>query len=512
MLTKTKSLIHLRLTRFSLSLIGTMLLAACGGGAITSTPTGQTLPAPSPAEIVYRDPQGWYTISPPAGWSRSDEAGRFEGEDGFVETGYLPEMGYLGSTVDVCQWLANIDFRDQKPAQVSIMANHHGCDLRFPSWAHPVRIIEVIQNPVADPNQRFLYIDADATHFNSFSASFSWLKPVPEEARFDFSQATLKPEDEAFWNLMTGSSTTEDLSVTEYNLTEDGQNKQPYEEILLDFIPPEVKQQFSQPLNPVKQYYQVPDTLEKANAVLAAFGYNLSEYEAHIYRLYRNGELLLENIYRLPKIYLLPTPQGDRLVFKAYSLKDTSLGAYSKENVNTYLVQDDTVTLWEENYESPMDPGRAPIYCGGEVLWLQATGNTGVTVLNSRHELVYDFSTYFGTHLPVEIFTCWQDHWILEVSDFVIQDGIILNQAFGYEGIFDWHLIDGKPLYFFRNGARVGINYDGRILPVWYHDVAHAYCCGYALNNPFGFPNSHGFFANRAGAWYYEVLETEKYE
>ena len=73
---------------------------------------------------------------------------------------------------------------------------------------------------------------------------------------------------------------------------------------------------------------------------------------------------------------------------------------------------------------------------------------------------------------------------------------------------FDWHLIDGAPLYFFRRGARFGISYNSRILPVSYHDILHGYCCGEMANNPHLGEHSLRFYARRDGVWYYVIIES----
>jgi hypothetical protein len=153
-----------------------------------------------------------------------------------------------------------------------------------------------------------------------------------------------------------------------------------------------------------------------------------------------------------------------------------------------------------------LDSGRS-IWVAGDLLMLGLGDHTDVQLRNGRHDLVFSFATYFGAQLPIKRFLAWNDHWILAVSDFVIQDGEILNAKFEFEEVFDWYAIDDKPFYFFRKGPRVGFSYDGQFFPDYYHEIVHGYCCSLALNNPRMIENTVRFFAKRDGLWYYVVVD-----
>ena len=84
---------------------------AAHGSPGASTPTGFTtiMPStPNPAWQTIQDAQGWYSLTIPSAWQAMDEQS-YAGEDGYVETGFLPIMvGYMGSALQVCQWMANV--------------------------------------------------------------------------------------------------------------------------------------------------------------------------------------------------------------------------------------------------------------------------------------------------------------------------------------------------------------------------------------------------------------------
>lgn len=474
-------------------------------------PTVTLMPSPShhPAvaksdEQVYIDPEGWYAVNIPAEWQAEDSPNFFVGEDGFFQTGYLPEMMHMRSALDVCQWLANIDTKDTY--SVSWLRTHgstigSGCQLNSIPGVTPAAVLEVIQSPSADYPHRFLYIKSDEEHFDRISSTLAWLGPGGKTWEEELRTANLRPEDLSFWD--NTDPLPPGLSITEYELPVEAQNASPGEHIFLEFVPTEA---LPQPRRSSSTY--TPKSKEGVNETIAPFGYSLrSGGETYLYDLYKDGALALKNIYRLPDIYLFSTPDGDKLVFLALTVKDPALGFHTQGNAASYLVQNDTITLWENKPVNPMYTGGRAIWVAGEPLILGLGDHTDVQVRNGNHDLLFSFATYFGTHIPIERFLAWNDHWILAVSDFVIQDGEILNAKFGFEEVFNWYLMEGKPFYFFRKGPQVGISYDGLFLPVYYHEIVHGYCCGLALNNPRKDENTIRFFGMRDGIWKYVVVE-----
>jgi len=71
-------------------------------------PGENIIATPKPEQQVYTDPDGWYSVYFSADLEPTDEENRFAKGYSFFETGYLPEMGYVSCTNNVCAWLANI--------------------------------------------------------------------------------------------------------------------------------------------------------------------------------------------------------------------------------------------------------------------------------------------------------------------------------------------------------------------------------------------------------------------
>ena len=478
----------------------TPVIEIFSGPTIASTQA--PIPVPTqPGERTYLDPQGWYSFNFPAEWQLAEHPGFYQGEDGFFETGYLPEMMFMGNNMNVCQWLANISTKGFYSVSWLGQIQGYGCHLTSLSEPKPAILLEVVHNPSADLPQRFLYIKADATHFEHIANSFTWLRPVDDRAKPNFQSAPPRPEDTAFWK--DTSSLPPNFSLTEHQLPPESQGANPGETTFLDFVPPEilpVRGQSSEPYS--------PNSLEKVNQKIASHGYELrTGAEPYLYNLYQDGSLALENIYPLPDVTLFQISGFEKLVFFVQVMRDLSQPFYTLDNTARYLIHDDAISLWENGPLSPMDTPRPPVWVNGELLILGLGERTDVQVRNERHDLVFSFETYFGTHIPIERFQAWDNHWVLEVSDFVIQDGVILNEKFGFEEVFGWHVRGEKPFYFFRKGPRVGISYDDQFLDVNYEEIIHGYCCGLGLNNPMLLENTIRFFGKRDGVWYYVIVE-----
>ena len=85
----------------------------------------------------------------------------------------------------------------------------------------------------------------------------------------------------------------------------------------------------------------------------------------------------------------------------------------------------------------------------------------------------------------------------------LVQDGELLNTQLGYDEIFEWHLVNDQPLYFFRDGFEYGLSYAGETLPMRYDDVIH----GELWDDAYSYSIistllGTDFYARRDGIWY----------
>jgi hypothetical protein len=100
---------------------------------------------------------------------------------------------------------------------------------------------------------------------------------------------------------------------------------------------------------------------------------------------------------------------------------------------------------------------------------------------------------------------------VIDYYGTVIEDGINLNEKYGYKEVFSYAFIKGKPFYFYKdNSGDIKIKYDSKTLPLVYKKVKHYGCCSEASFNPEWNDNMIWFFGLREGYWYY--VESGVYE
>lgn len=441
-------------------------------------------------EQVYIDPLGQYAVKFSADWKPTDKPNSFAGYEGFFETGYLPNWGFISRGINVCVWLANMDPNpEQKAVWLGDSYISRTCTVMSTSTEFGAAQ-EIYENHEADYEHRYIYLKARAV---KVPVSFWWLKPTHEKEP-KFSLMPLRPEDDSFWAKTT--SIPAELSVTEYILPPEAQTADPAQVELLRSVPPEALS--------TREGNNTNTSPEKpaVNEQLRPLGYELRTFETsegQHQELYRDGRILFDNVYKVSDVYTYAADAGPITAFTVDIRNKPDI-----YDIHRYLIQNDAISELGYNIN---DPPFDPILYKGELLWVRAAENAHVQVQKSNQEVVFSFATYFGTHLPVNVFQAWNDHWILEVGDFVIQDGEILNEKFGFEEVFNWRLIRDKPIYFFRKGRRMGLSYNGQFFSLNYEDVARGFCCGLTGNNPGVINNTVRFFGKRDGVWYYGVVE-----
>jgi hypothetical protein len=307
--------------------------------------------------------------------------------------------------------------------------------------------------------------------------------------------APLSPQEASFWE--DPATLLSNASITEYVLPPEAQVG-PGVEMLTNFVPEEAQPNWEAIR---KEYAALPKepTVEEQ---LKSLGYRLKIVETqpnYRQQLLRDGRLLFDYVFNVPKIYKLSSDSGPITAF-VVNVAGTQYNGY----FDSFLVVNDAIHAWD--YSSADTANFAPILYQGDLLWAKGTDHNGVEIRRSDREVLFNFRTYFSTHLEVNSFRAWNDHWILTAGDFVVQDGEILNQKLGFQEMFAWSLIDEKPVYLFRKGARLGLSYDGKVLLLPYEDIPRGLCCGLGVNNPGVYEDSMRFFGQRDGVWYYVVV------
>jgi hypothetical protein len=119
------------------------------------------------------------------------------------------------------------------------------------------------------------------------------------------------------------------------------------------------------------------------------------------------------------------------------------------------------------------------------------------------------------------VFGVWVhgEHWYMEMAHVayetdgnifkgitlgeIFRSGESLSQLFGYDETFGFQILAGEPFYFFKKGGEIGLNYAGEEVLLGFDEVAHHYCCGFSLYNPWHYENMVAFFASKDGVRYY---------
>ena len=470
-----------------------------------SNPTAVSTPAPD--QQVYTDPNGWYSVFFPADMEPTDKPNVFSWMGDFFETGYLSELGYMSNVINVCAWLANIEL---EPGQSSVdwgavfQANFQSeprCAVSTKGISEESIKYEIFEIPAADPEHRFVYIKTSWSSYNAIvgnkrpAAFLSWLKPITPHQELNL--APLSDEELSRWKQT--APLLESASVTEYALPS---GSDPGEQAnLLRELPENALPDWFTNRSTFLTATKTPTVEEQ----LKPLGYEfkvIHEVNPYQRQLLRDGRVLFDYVFKVSDVYSYSTDSGPITTFTV----DTAgtRGNYQ----NSFLIQNDAIHTWEFNHQDPLYVD--PILYQNEVLWLKTAKDFHhVQITKSNQEVIYSFAVFTEPLHSVNRFMIWNGHWVLAARDFLVQDGEILNKTLGFEEIFSWRLIEDKPTYLFRKGPRVGISYDGKILPLQYQDVARYKCCGYASNNPDIDSNGAHFFGKRDGVWYYVVVDVE---
>ena len=476
----------------------------------TSTPTVFPTPVPpKPGEQRYVDPDKLYSVNLPAAWHPTGRPGSFAGKDGFLEIGYLPSLGYMPTSFGVCEWIANVATQHVYTIAGIPRIMHDSCELFTLPGVAPDTWMGIRANFDADYKHRFLYLQTDAKHYPTIDGSFSWLKPVKDQAD---SNEIVRATDRDFWNHLGDMPKT--VSVKEYKLLGDGQHCKTHQDICASYIPSKTLREQSDGL----RSEGLDKTWQAINKEIEPFGYKLQpEVAPKVFRLYRGNTLLFDNVYEVPQIHFLPSKGRKEISMLVGVARDPQKPFYDLGNVTRFLVTDGSVTQWKCTPDEMKSFSRdaklhclwSPILYKDELIGLKTNGEGMIQVQDQRENVLAVFAIPYLPDLGEAVFRfqSWGSHWEMETYDFVVRDGRILNKELGFEAVFGLTLLDDKPFYFFRKGPRVGISYNGHVLPVYYEEIPHYMGCDLWRNNPRRISDSVRFFAKRAGTWYYVVVQ-----
>ena len=445
------------------------------------------VPAPGSEEKVFIDPEGWFSVIFPGDFEPTNLENRFSKDNRYIEFGYLPDLGNVAGIDNVCAWIANIIEEDPENWIVDWYNLSDSCSIKTLEELPRQIKYQVFYNPNTDPNHRFVYVKT-GWYECPVRTKFTWLNPGDHKYIQELSP--INSDLLAEWE--NTAPILDNVTVKEYILTA-GSN--PYGEMLISSLPEEAKPSWARG-TPTPSDHKDSIELPTEN-ILESFGYEM-KYPDGVTgygQLFRDGRLLFDPVW---KTFSYKFDTGTETIYAVEVVLE-----YGKDEA--YLILNDAIHQWSYSHQ---DPGFPPIIYQGEVLWIRADKEWDhVQIINSDQEVKFSFAIYSEPMYSTRNFLIWNGHWVWVLRDFVIVDGEILNEVLGFQEIFYWRLINGKPAYFFRKDGRAGFSFDGKIYPLEYQNIAVYMCCGYSVNNPSIENNSARFFAERDGVWYYVVLD-----
>jgi hypothetical protein len=435
--------------------------------------------------LTYIDPLNQFSLTLPVGWKPGFEEGTLSGPSSTLRIDYLPEMAFTFPVNRVCQRLANPPLGPVYQIQIHPFGNVEACLLvPYPQLSTSAAKL-VVENPNGEPEQRYFYLESDQETLEDLRDSLQLLNPIAGREAFPYPTGTMRPEDEAFWfqNLLVPG----ELTVEEYPVVENSIDS-PSRFEFLQHIPEEVLEERAawREFTPEKR-------ISKNNLLLQPLGFSLKlkdTSELELYELYHGDELLLDEIS-----YAWPVSLSS----------DSSSAAMTVEiwNGGYRLVQLDNGDISIKDWDMGSSLFFPPVIHGKELLTLHWDWTVNEVQVWSGNRRIYSFASLFLVAPPVHGLWSWQDHWLVEIDGFLIQDGVNLNERLGFDEAFGWQLLNGKPFHFFRKGPRVGAAYDGQVLPIIYEEIPHYRCCEPAMFNNAGNEDMVWFYGLRDGIWYY---------
>jgi len=248
--------------------------------------------------------------------------------------------------------------------------------------------------------------------------------------------------------------------------------------------------------------------MEQANQSLALFGYHLVEFPGDflfpVFTLLKGEDIVVENMVDFAAVSV----KADGSDFLFWGQVEESGQSFVVE------VRRDSVRRLEPAI------GFNTVWVGNDLLSYRYSKEqifyigypARIDVFSNEKEITRIAIPRMGpAGSPVRGLWEWQGQWLMEIQGALFQNGELLNKRLGYEEIFDWHLVSGKPFFLMRQGDTFGVVYDGQELYVRYRDIIHGdLCCSAAALSVLSSTEGASFYALRDGIWFLVKIVDER--
>jgi hypothetical protein len=448
--------------------------------------------------MTLRYPPGWKAVSPT----------RYAGPDGYFE---LAVQSYPAFTIDNiqnhCVLAANegkpaafgafplIDYSDWFVPRTSNLLRLTGCIVRpakhWPGTAD--QSVLFIRLPAPQPADRLLMLRADPAHFIDIIGSLEFNPIATPTASSDVYDSSVCAQAPAGPAVAVGRFS--DLTITEYAIASAGcgplDQGEGFQQRIQQFIP-QVEAAHAASAN--RQAAAVNRALTPFNYRLAVSPEAFSRFD-----LYQGDTRILAGIGHFGPVSV--NTQKDDFIFWVQGIFNNSLPVEVRRG-----------QLHETRVMDPNPFGFNTLWAGADLISYQYTraddagtnhpGQANV-LRNGQLEMTIAVPPPGETGQVITGFWPWPNRWLLETGGMVVQDGQVLNQHYGYDEMFDWHLVNGRPFFFYHQSGHFGIFYDGQPLQHRYNDVIHGQlCCGPAVYSIIDSTDGSWFYALRDKTWY----------
>lgn len=244
------------------------------------------------------------------------------------------------------------------------------------------------------------------------------------------------------------------------------------------------------------------EALAQPNRALADFGFRLQANQSPPfggYTLYHHGAALQSDIAGFWQVslkydpdlesrdFLLPfvTLAGEKLVASASGIYPWNARTGAESSALTYY--------GEAVAYAQSTGGKASVYAGPSLLYPESEpqANNPRAPSDGARALI----TWGGPQA--------NQHWALEQDGRVVVDGEDLAARHQAERVYEFRVLDGRPLYFYDKDGLTFMNFDGRDLHYNYDQVVYQNSGDLSVFNPGASGRVMWFYALRDGLWYY---------
>ena len=245
------------------------------------------------------------------------------------------------------------------------------------------------------------------------------------------------------------------------------------------------------------QSQDIESILDVSNRKLAPFDYRLVAHPVvpPNFDLFKGDELVLAGFTYFSEVSV--NAAGDDFILWVH-------GGQNQKDVSE-------VRLNSVRTLKGLDEGFNSVWIGANLIRFGLSQDRIEISSNDHLIQTYNVPPIGPSGTPLRRFWSWKDHWFVEVSNVMMQDGEIQNLKFGVEEIFGWQVIDDKPFFMMRKDQSYGIVYAGQALPIQYDDILHGdLCCDLNTYQIREISNGAQFYALKDGVWFLVSVQTAK--